>query len=211
MARVNCDRNTGLTLLVPVIFVLGCAHGSEDPTTSQSGTKAPSDKPGPESQQAARPASQPSVVESGHAAPSQSYVKHVESPGVTEDIKVYVGDTGRAAAYVGWLSSDHSAGLRDEAIRKLIKIGEPAVMPLIEDGLASEKPQVRWYAKRILASIGTPAKEQLKKALSHRNPNVARGASEALDLILKGDKLQSFDEPASGRTKKVTPEDEEMP
>ena len=95
------------------------------------------------------------------------------------------------SAIVRFVEALTDSELRLEAGRLLIQIGEPAVTPLIEQGLGSENVEARRYAKYILAHIGEPAKQGLMKALSHPNPNVAEGGAGRLAVDSRSGQVQS--------------------
>ncbi|MER3501614.1 MAG: PBS lyase [Candidatus Fervidibacterota bacterium] len=71
---------------------------------------------------------------------------------------------------------------RKIAIEALVKIGEPAVEPLIE-ALRDRDWEVRWAAAYALGKIGKPAVEPLIEALRDRDGKVRRAAADALGAI----------------------------
>lgn len=76
--------------------------------------------------------------------------------------------------------------IRQEITRKMIEIGEPAVLPLI-DALCDGNPSIRHGAADILGFLGDKrAVEPLIAILNDSNPDIRRTASNSLGLL--GDK-----------------------
>ncbi len=74
-------------------------------------------------------------------------------------------------------SADKRWGYGGQAESALVRIGEPAVQPLIE---ALQDKDIRSRAVVALARIGAPAETHLRKALGDDRKNVRDGAQEAL-------------------------------
>lgn len=75
-----------------------------------------------------------------------------------------------------------------QAVQKVIKIGKPAVRPLIQ-ALASDEEQIWHLALAALIKIGEPAVDDLVAALVDRNDRVrflAAAALKKIDLIQPG-------------------------
>jgi HEAT repeat protein len=66
----------------------------------------------------------------------------------------------------------------EAAIKKLRKIGEPAI-PALMKALQDKNLQVRWSATNVLRQIGPPAIPALAKALKNSDANVRRSAAYA--------------------------------
>jgi HEAT repeat protein len=82
-------------------------------------------------------------------------------------------------AMIAALADDHGLARRD-AREALIKIGQPAVAPLIR-ALEDPKWQIRWGAAKALGQIGDPtAASALVKTLKDERPGVRWLAAEAL-------------------------------